>query len=319
MNYETGGSNYISYDLNGYDYKTFKKGVEWYEKIKTVLGHYHENPNAVIQQLTNMRNAGQKKIAFVIWHRRLDPTVKNQNVTPGAFIMSRSGELFWQYEQNIINVMKKIKELGFNEVQIRFCAMGQGQPLGWEKWNELYFLENWSFLVNVRNAVESVLAGSNIQRWYDLHAEGGGQTRGKNPEYNRRMWDNYVSTFGTNDTYGVSVVPCEGRISGMIVNLRASTMKYNPSQYAIDIYGEPEAALEIVKKELRSKNEHRKPIIIQETYYNNAKQFRLLNKKAKSLNLKLRTIMQWPLEEGVKVTHYSVTYPEKYNNYIISK
>ncbi len=66
-------------------------------------------------------------------------------------------------------------------------------------------------------------------------------------------------------------------------------------------------------------NEHRKPIIIQETYYNNAKQFRLLYKKAKSLNLKLRTIMQWPWEEGVKVTHYSVTYPEKYNNYTISK
>ncbi len=29
--------------------------------------------------------------------------------------------------------------------------------------------------------------------------------------------------------------------------------------------------------------------------------------------------MQWPWEEGVKVTHYSVTYPEKYNNYTISK
>ena len=76
--YETGGSNYISYDLNGYDYKAFKKGVEWHEKIKTVVGHYHENTNAVIQQLTNMRKAGQEKIAFVIWHGRLDPSVKNQ-------------------------------------------------------------------------------------------------------------------------------------------------------------------------------------------------------------------------------------------------
>jgi hypothetical protein len=317
--YETGGSNYIAYDLNGYDYNAFKKGVKWHEKIKTVVGYYHENPDTVNQQLKKMRDAGQEKIAFVIWHGRLSPSAKNKKADSGAFLMSDSGNLFWQHEQNIINIMEEIKKLGFNEVQIRLAPMGPAQPLGWEKWNELFFQENWNLLVNIRKTVEKVLVDSNIKRWYDLHSEGGGQTRGKNPEYNRKIWDKYVSTFGSDDSYGVSVVPCKGRLSGMIDNLRAGKAGFNPSQYAIDIYGNPQSALEIVKNELQSRNEDHKPIIIQETFYNNAKQFHLLYNGAKTLGLKLKTIMQWPLKEGSKVTHYSVTYPEKYNNYIISK
>lgn len=117
--------------------------------------------------------------------------------------------------------------------------------------------------------MESVLSLSTVKRQYDLGVELGGIVDNQARTYTKRLWTDYVSRFGSGDSYGFSYAVARGRIAQQIAIY--DQVGVRPSAYAIDVYAPPQSdpmdqALTYVYQEMQQAGEGAKPIIIQETY-----------------------------------------------------
>jgi hypothetical protein len=75
-----------------------------------------------------------------------------------------------------------------------------------------------------------------------------------------------------------------------------------PEQYAVDIYGDGALGtyntLKSVYDELRAFGEAEKPVLIQETYYDDKITAAEIMRAKECLGLKVRAIMQWQIVRG---------------------
>lgn len=307
---EVGGSNYTMYDTQGYQ----NTGV-WSspDNLKLVIGHYHLNPNKVHTQLQTMYQNGQRKIGLMIWYTHFPSYWPNTN-THLHTIRSNGFRLPYQQEQNLKNVLQKIKSIGYNEVTIRFASQGIAHPEGWNGWDEDQFQENWNFIYHAINTVESTLGISSIKRVYDLDGEMGGRFDGQTVPYMDKLWRNFSYRFSYLKSYGFSVAYAPGRLNRLIKLLKATGR--SADEYAIDIYENASQALNHIKNELNQNGEANTSVVIQETYYNDAVQYRDFINGIKRNNLNVRYIMQWPWRRGYQHMHFSENYPKYYNNYL---
>ncbi len=305
---EVGGSNYVMYDTQGY-----RETDTWSspDNLKLVIGHYHLSPSKVNAQLRAMFKNGQRKIAIVIWYNdfTVDPNIDRHT------IQSNSGRLPSQQEQNFKNVLGQIKNIGYNEIIIRFAGQGSSDPGGWNNWQEPQFQKNWNFIYNTINTAETTLGSpSSIKRVYDLGVELGGLTKGQTIPYVDKLWRNFSFRFPNLKSTGFSIAYAPGRLDRLIKTLKATGR--TPNEYAIDIYDGVTNGLQRIKNELRSNGESSKTIVIQETYYNDAQNYQILIDAIKNNALNVRYIMQWPLRRNYHRRHFSENYPQHYYNYL---
>jgi hypothetical protein len=148
---------------------------------------------------------------------------------------------------------------------------------------------------------------------YDLDAELGGRVDGQSQPYAVRLWRDYVSRFGATRTVAFSVVGSPGRFTQLIRDLDQAGTR--PAEYGVDVYGDEASRLTAVGQELRSANEDGKPLIVLEVYYDDALTASEVERARRAVP-QIRTLFQWQLERGVAQKHFSVHYPERFENYI---
>jgi hypothetical protein len=308
---EIGGSNYPMYDVQNYLDNPTNETWNTNGALNLVVGHYHLNATNVNNQLADMYSKGQRKIAIPIWYGSLT-NIKGD--TYGHLIRNDDGKMTTQHLANYKAVLRKIVEIGYKEVIIRFGPQSNNRPTEWEStWNEPMFQENWNFQSKAIKVCDSILDAKAVKHMYDLCIELGGITKGQAAAYAKKMWQNYVTVFGNKQSYGFSIANAPGRLTNLINNL--STTNHLPAEYAVDIYKETNKALDNIASELAAANQLHKPLLIQECHYNNSKTFDTVMANVLRNNIRLRFIMQWPVEVNSNIKHFSVNYCQQYSNY----
>jgi len=299
---EWGGSNYVVFGLN---LDLLNDEADWQRSdiFKTPTCHFQSNRELMLNDLSNLREHGQRKVALVLWHASLDAHVDCN----GFLLRSTGGAFSPQVIANLKLLLQLTAKLGFDEVQIRFAPMGKNFPKEWKSWDESMFQENWSL---IKSTVSTLQLTSVPRIVFDLGGELGGLSApgcAQCPEYVSRMWQVYTTEFGTENTYSFSVAYAPGRLALLIDQLRSAGPL--PKIYGIDLYRDPEkvgVAISRLAKEARLKGIETPEILIQETYYADQEMYQALVAAARQNNIKIRAIMQWPQVRGSNRKHISV-------------
>jgi hypothetical protein len=307
-----GGSNYVMYSVGAY--MTDPRNEIWVRDVRPVIGTYNLDPATVKQQLLTMFANGQRRLALVLWFTDLSPFAAiSMDERYGHAVNSRLGRLLPTHEANLRSVLRLIREDGYLEVVFRFATQDGSAPWEWTQWDENAYLKNLSFIATTRAIVEEELGSSPVGVTYDLDAELGGRPEGQSRAYLMRLWRDYTSRFGTARSIAFSVVGSPGRFGQLIRDLDQAGAR--PAEYAVDVYGDEASRLASVGQELRAANEDGKPLIVLEVYYNDAITAGEIEQARRAVP-QIRTLFQWQLERGVAINHFSVHYPERFENYL---
>jgi hypothetical protein len=250
----------------------------------------------------------------VLWYADLSPfpTIALDE-RYGHSVNSRLGRPTPIQESNLRSVLRLIRENGYVEVFFRFATQDGSAPWEWTEWKEDAYLKNLSFITSTRAIVEEELGGSPVAVIYDLDAELGGRVDGQSGPYLVRLWRDYASRFGTTRTVAFSVVGSPGRFTRLIRDLDQGGIR--PPEYAVDVYGDEASRLASVGQELRAAGEGAKPLIVLEVYYNDATTAGEIE-RARLAVPQIRTVLQWQWARGSPQAHFTVHYPERFENYL---
>ena len=312
---EVGGSNYVMFHVGEAYRKRFEK-ESWFRPgvLHPIVGTFHlQNRNEVREQLAAMHRGGQRKIALLVWLCHLPDGVETDGVY-GHTVASNGGALLPQHAQNLRDFLQLLRETEyFNALNFRFALQGVSSPDQWETWDEALYRENWEVLISIRTIVQENMVSSGMDVVYDLGAELGGSEAGQARAYVRRLWGDYTSRFGAEDTYGFSVALYPGRVRRLLEDLDGSGDR--PSAYALDVYDHVNEWLGEASREFRGAGIDRPRVIIQETYYNDPTALRELQRAQKDHGLEFLYLMQWPCVRDYPVPHFSVDFPAEYDAY----
>jgi hypothetical protein len=309
---EVGGSNHVI--LTAGDFLTDKTETTWYgpNGIKPTVGSYHLFPGVGRGQLHAMRLAGQKKVALVLWNMHFGSLGSD---VYGHVVRSDLARLTPQHEANFRAWLADVESEGFDEVQLRFATQGPSDPNAWPAWNEMLYQETWNFIVNTRAVMESVLSPG-IRRVYDLGGELGGLIEsGQNRAYTKRLWTDWVTSFGTANTVGFSFATYPGRLQKMISVY--DEVGVRPVQWAFDTYDNVEPWMAAVAQEFAAAGVVDPSLFVQETYADDEATAQAWANVAATTGLRLRTLMQWPVKPGAG-PHFSMHFSESYAAYLPS-
>ena len=318
---EVGGTVYVDYTTNVYKWD----GKNRPEETRTVIANYHKNPELIKEQLKKMYEMGQRQITLNLWYVESSKTDSSKRWPDNIFIhtvVPQNAALTKLHEKNLKDLLKNIKETGYQKIYFRFCTQGGASPNDWDKWEEKKYQNNWNFIVNVRSVIKSEL-GSSVPVIFDLDGEYGGSTTNQAATYTKRLWSDYVKKFGPSDSYGFSFAVTPGRVKEMIKIY--DEVGTRPSMYALDVYGKifglpsEYEQLRSPAQELKEAGEDKKPVIIQETYENNVKAAAGFLKAKKDYNLNIRAVFQWPnafINPALQPLHWTKDYAPKYSAYL---
>lgn len=313
--HELGGSNYCMIKV-GQTYR--EKGLDhWFtpKMLHPVIGMLHLHPKQeILDQLKTMHDGGQRKIALVLWYDH----ITTEPLTEGCWghtVRSNGGALLPQHQTNLRNLLKMLRETKyFNELNFRMVGQGPSAAEDWKEWDEAMYQENWNFLTSTRRIVLEELKGSPIKVLFDLGLENGGMDRGQMPEYMKRLWKDYCTQFGKADCFGFSFALAPGRVARQIKIY--DEVGIRPDLYAFDVYSHIYQNLRAASFELTAAGIEHPRIIIQETYYSDPQALDEIQRAQKDFKLDILYLMQWPLERGRTVPHFSMDYPAGYEAYI---
>jgi hypothetical protein len=314
--YETGGSNYAMYSVG--NYLQYPTDSDWYvpNNLRPVIGTYDQEPDTVRKQLAVMYANGQRKIALDLWYTDFSLYGNPSDGLVNAHIVnSKLGRLMPQHESNLKSLLTDIENAGFNFVILRFATQGLSAPIGWNTWSQSMYNTNWSFVSSTINTVQQAISGKSIKVIYDLELEIGGVTNGQAVQYCTQMWKDYTQKYGSHNTIGFSFAYTYTQ------KINQAMMTYDPANvrpdiYGFDIYGDEFNALSEIKSELDAAGEGKKPIFMEEAFYNDAEANAQILNARQSLGMNIKWIMQWPLQRGATQNNFSIQYPADYFNYL---
>jgi hypothetical protein len=315
---ELGGSNYCMIKV-GQTYR--EKGLDhWFTPgmLHPVIGMLHQHPKQeILDQLKTMHDGGQRKIALVLWYDH----ITTEPLTEGCWghtVRSNGGALLPQHQTNLRNLLKMLRETKyFDELNFRMVGQGPSDAAQWNAWDEAMYQENWNFLISTRRIVLEELKGSPIKILFDLGLENGGQDGGQMREYMKRLWKDYCTQFGKADCFGFSFALSPGRLARQIQIY--DEVGIRPDLYAFDVYSRIYEKLQAAAFEFKAAGIEHPRIIIQETYYSDPQALEEIQRARKDFNLDILYLMQWPLERGRTVPHFSMDYPAGYAAYVVQQ
>ena len=328
----SGGSVYTVYDIGKYADAVRPTQTEinaiWYSantiNLKSVTGMYHIDPQVIDSQLKDMYNQGQRRIAvFVSGVLGVASNRLNSAGMYGPYMILHENEkgnirLTPQCETNYCNLLSKIAGLGYEEVGIRFGTPKNPVSASWTNAAVRSYetSQDWEFISYYRNLTESILKPTGVKRFYDLSAERAGSWDGSGgwtnfEEYTETIWSNYWAECGSAyDTLGFSFATAPGRVNAMLAVY--SRVGHFPAFYGFDAYSHLFRKLAFVRDELAQWGQEKKPIILDETYYNDAQNLRELDAARKVLGLNILYANQWPMRRDNEAPDYTENYPLDY-------
>lgn len=310
-----GGTNYVFYDLGQYVQDREKWGDPEHG-VKMVIPWYHLASDRINEQIRRIAESGQKQISLVLWW------VNYPEAPDGVYMhtVDISFGLRPQHKQNLAAILEQIKQYSFDTVVMRFAPQGGMDPSGWQQWHEDRYQLAWTAVKQAHALVEQSLRGSSIQALYDLSVEMGGLEQPQQINYQKKLWSDYVDTYGSSATSGFSIAYYPGRLEKM-VQIMDSTGRGRPSFYAVDMYERPrmEGGLYRFALELDRIGDYNKAILLQETWYNDAVTYHDVLAARNEYGLNIWSIHQWMLSQhGVAngAVHFDVTDASQYENYL---
>ena len=296
----TGGSNYVN--------------VNW-SWDNPVIGTYHLFREKVESDLREMFEHGQRKISLVCWYAPLN--------FPGAIdhrwghvIDSYGGVMFGQHQQNLIDLLALIGEMGFNQVNFRFAATAKAGPGQWTEWDREQFNEDWAFTDSVRDLI---VANTSLPVIFDLgveHAKIGLTDDTLRQLFVRRMWRLYTEAHGPDDSCGFSIIHGPDGLRPMLNQFRVGKLPM-PSCYCFDNYTTPRRVLTESAEVLRAVGEQDKPVYMQETFYNDAQAYSEIKDAVAQSGLNFKGIFQWPRERTREPHDFPDVFPKRFDNYLV--
>jgi hypothetical protein len=214
----------------------------------------------------------------------------------------------------LVNLLDDIACRGFNEVQLRFATQSDADPGVWTAWDEASYQANWNFIASTIALARATVASSQVSLWTDIAVELGGISSGQTTAYVKRLWQDYVFVFGTAQTFGASFAVAAGRLPAAIALYDQAGVR--PPSYAFDLYDDAGTLLDTLADELSAAGDLMKPVIVQESYYDDATENAEIRSHAMSKNLSVRTLMQWPNARGSGIANFSMDFASSYAAYM---
>lgn len=296
-----GGSDYAWYQLSGCTREPYG-----------VVYNYNTATATINAQLQQMYNAGQRRIKVPIYF--------GHGLNTGTVMDSTGGALQPQFMANLTNLLAEIKAIGFQEVEIGMYPVGENAVLNnmtnWSTWNEPLFQETWNLIYNLH----PIFAASGIPYQIDLLNEGMPtkylQNYAVSLEFDQKLWNYYVYTFGKSDTVGFSIIPSSDRFSevpNVYGNSSFGSHGY-PNIYDLHIYANASTAITMAYDAFNSQG-YNPPWIIGESYYNDAQESSELISGIQATHHPILALYQWPLTRQAACSDVDTAPPTSFNNY----
>lgn len=301
--FEAGGSNYTITRL-GDTPGTF-------QGIETLVGTFHQDPDRFRSVLQAMYSAGQRKLSLVLWYT--EATLPNCRAE--LLLQIKNGSFCPQYITNVQQIVSYVQQLGFNEVVVRFAALGTN-PATWSTLDQRLIGIVSGAIQIVRSAIQTVTRPSNdFQVYYDLCPECGGRPEGQTTQFALALYHDYLIRYGPSDTFGASIAYYPGRIQQYVEAVRAAGLPL-PPQIALDVYATEGAEAELlrVQQELQRLGLAERPVTILESHYNNGLFSQAVFKARNYFALNARTVYQWQLD-GQRGFHFDIQEPMEFESY----
>lgn len=274
-----GGSNYVTI---GGDTK------------RPLIGAYHQNREAVAQDLADMRASGQNAVTFLLWH--LPITWNSELELWGHTCNSIDGALKPQQQENLAALVNLVREAGFKQLNFRYGPQGTVNPFGWEEYSESETAANIAFMHATRAIIEA--NRGTLPVLYDLGGELFQQHKWDVKPWIKtyciNIWREYTSHYGWRDSCGFS---CIGWliIETAIKEFRSAKLQV-PACFSIDVYSYVRDTLASAFDTLTRLGYQKRKIYVQECYYNDILHARQIKKaRTEIIGLNLGGVFQWPL------------------------
>lgn len=297
----TGGSNYIT--VNG-------------SMDNPVIGTYHLNADTVRSDLQQMFEHGQRKIAFLCWYGPLNFPAAKDHLWHHV-VDSYGGEMCAQHQQNVIDLLAIAAQTGFNEVHFRFGAQGDAADRQWTEWKQPQFDENWAFIDSVRDLVVSNSSGLKVV--FDLAVEHAWErinTSQIQRDYCLGLWQRYVAEHGPDDSCAFSMIHGGAGALAMIRLFQQNSLPF-PAYYFLDVYGYEYRSLIGLASVLRNNGVITSPVVIQETFYNDALACSDIKRAVSEAGINFQGVFQWPKVRGLADGDFPDVFPRRFDNYLV--
>lgn len=330
-----GGTNHF---LHSYGTANLGRDINgsWYwnpgRNIRTPVAYYHLDKNLVDSQISALKASGQTTYTVVIPDTNLyscQSSACNNGFQDGVW-----GELIDnayngnfsmrpQHRVNIKSIIGKALDAGFKRVIVRFGR--HNAPGDWVGWDETKYQQTWNFLVDARNAAREevfirnkshLLSYPNNILLFDLSIEDGGSPDvGQKYPFMIRLWQDYSSAFGNDDTVGFSMAWESGRFTKMLQMLNSTGVPL-PKMWAASIYTDPGTDLTNLYNEMGSlKNQ---PFFVLETWFNHSNTSAAIQQALNNNTLQnIASVIQWPNEYITYPPGTSVSQMRHYTAYAI--
>jgi len=293
---ERGGSNYGWYRL-GPDCQRGPYGV---------IPNYDTAAAEIDHQLEAMYRNGQRRLRIPIYHGR--------GIGGGTVLDSKGGELTTRGRQNLRDLLAKIRSAGFVEILVTFVPTGANDPARWTAFQQDYYDENWALIRSLR----PLIAAAGIPYRIDLWNEGSPHPRQRAAlEYCQRLWNQYGSEYGTDDTVGFSIIPDPARLE-LVASVYGDTPFGNhgdPPAFDLHFYASAQSRFEKALEILNTAG-RRQPWILGEAYCNDSAEAQALRQEIDSTGKRVLFLLQWPLEASSSCRDVSIAPPVDFGEYI---
>jgi hypothetical protein len=241
------------------------------------------------------------------------------SLTNGHVVNARQGVLHSQHRANMRAILANLRQIGFQEVVIRFASSGRGDPWGWSAWDPQQYATSRDFVLSTMAAVEQ--ERGTLPVVYDLDIEKGGVEQGQGRPYTRALWADYLAQYPAARAIGFSIAASGGgsitlgatRLQLLLDDLRAAGGV--PGRIGLDVYGEEFATLREVVPVLRAAGMSHTPVLVTEAYYNDPAVATAVARARAEVGLNITYLLQWPLARGSPIPHFSMHYPPAFSAY----
>jgi hypothetical protein len=265
-----------------------------------VIYNYDVETATINSQLQAMYSNGQRRLRIPIFFGR--------GLNTGTVMDSTGGNLSPRFRYNLANFLNSVRQHGFVEIEVSFHPItyapvgAHNDPTTWGAFSEDYYQENWNVIANLR----PIIIGAGIPYLLDLTNEAiPNSNQSALLHYARRLWSDYTSTFGKNDTVGFSVV---GDEPGRVQQIPAVYQGNYPYLFDMHFYDNAGSNFVSVRNTLANWG-LTQGWIIGETFYDDPQEARELEQAIYSTGQTVFFVLQWPLTRTSPCAHVNVGVP----------
>jgi hypothetical protein len=293
--------------LGGSNYAWYRLDPPCNREPYGVIYNYNTAKATIDAQLEEMYNNGQRRLRIPIFFAR--------GINSGTIMDSTGGNLAPQFQTNLANLLAAIKAAGFVELEVGFFAQGGNDPTQWSTFSSDFYQENWTLIQNLR----PIIAGGGIPYHLDLMNEGiPPPGYAAFLEYSQRLWNDYVSAFGSNDTLGFSIIADAAHVSqvSLVYGPSAFGNHGSPQLFDVHIYDNAANSFATAFTALTSQGYQEIGWIIGEAFYNDATEAMALRQEVSSTGQKVFYLTEWPVTADRSCSpDVNVAPPADFSNY----